>query len=338
MKKKLLLVISLILTIGVAVVVVFIGLKANDTSESSGSLLPSVGQEHGIKLATTTEGDGSILVTASYGPSDAYLNNLTWSVEFVEKSLLIEEHSSWLQAIGSTKKVTDFISLTPNGTSCSVKCNEAFGCPIILKCQSTSNPNVSATCQLDYIKRIVSLNRTDFIVQLSAEDSIKIGNSSPTNFEIDFSEFNDRAYPVLTDKISIVRSAGTMDDDFSFSYEVVLDNQLFTFLNNEFGSFEGHPTNSTYTFNNVTYDSKPKLSLSFDMFEKFGWPSFNSGELNDRIFPYIMDNCGGHIFDITFSYNGQHSTLTETFHFNVSAYNFNSTIEDITLDQSHIVF
>lgn len=89
-----------------------------------------------VKATLTTAGSG-------------YNDELTWTPAF-------KSNSTW----ASGKKVADYVTITPASDthSITVKCKQAFGTPIVITAASVDDPDVKATCQLDYVKRVESVD------------------------------------------------------------------------------------------------------------------------------------------------------------------------------------
>jgi hypothetical protein len=92
------------------------------------------------------------------------------------------------------------ITLSPssNGKSCTVTCNSAFDSQIIITATSNDNSDISATCSVDYVKRVQSVNIT------VDTGSIRFSTSTSTTYT-----HNVSATPVF--------SAGTITPDFVVS-------------------------------------------------------------------------------------------------------------------------
>lgn len=94
----------------------------------------------------------TVTVTATLATAGSgYNDDLTWSPAF-------KTTSGW----ASGKTVTDYVTVTPASDthSITVKCKQAFGTPIVITVTSVDNPDVKATCQLDYVKRIYDVDIT----------------------------------------------------------------------------------------------------------------------------------------------------------------------------------
>lgn len=96
---------------------------------------------------------GGIMLKATVEPENAYDKTLDWTVEFKSPS------SAW----ATGKNVTDYVTITPTSDgadTATLECLQAFGEQILLKVTSRQQTTVSATCILDYVRRVTEINCT----------------------------------------------------------------------------------------------------------------------------------------------------------------------------------
>lgn len=147
-------------------------------------------------IATTSLSD-TYTVVAYVTPSDA-----TDTVEF---SLAWADPDS---AFASGKDVEEYIELTANGLTATVKCLKPFGSQILLKCQGKIGKTITATCTLDYIKRADG--------SLGYPHGFKLYNGGGYELnEMPLGDFNWVVNPYL--------SAGTISGEFVFGDEVTVE-------------------------------------------------------------------------------------------------------------------
>lgn len=121
--------------------------EENGISMMSTLIDPADYADYGVNALAETAGT----ITATITPSNATYKSLDWSVAWANAS------SSW--ATGKT--VTDYFTVTPSSdgaTTANWQCLKGFGEPIIVTATSQSNPDVSGTLQVDYVKRVSSVN------------------------------------------------------------------------------------------------------------------------------------------------------------------------------------
>lgn len=165
-------------------------LPDDETPDDGGAVVETVGG-NGVKLASSVIAaadydeygvsalaETAYTITATVTPADATNQNISWGVKFKNPS------SSW----ASGKTVSDYVTISPDSTTkqLTVSCIKAFGEPIIITGTSVSNPEVSATCQVDYVKRVTSVK----IGTVSGNDTatIKFSKSNTIYFTPTYSD------------------------------------------------------------------------------------------------------------------------------------------------------
>ena len=110
---------------------------------------------HGVKLYAaekpTTAPEGSVTLNATLDASGTiYNDDIGWEYAFQNPT------STW----ASGKKLSDYMTFTVSEDthSATFTCKAAFGEPIIVTAKSEENPECTATCQLDYVKRITAVS------------------------------------------------------------------------------------------------------------------------------------------------------------------------------------
>ncbi len=101
--------------------------------------------EYGIAEAS----ESAYSITATVLPEHAADKSLNWSIAYEDP-----DHG-WVQ-IPDNKNVEDFVSLTVDENTATISCIKPFGARIVIKATSVSNPEVSATCTLDYVQKASS--------------------------------------------------------------------------------------------------------------------------------------------------------------------------------------
>ncbi len=187
------------------------------------NMLAETVEENGIKLmvartmntsGVATAAEDSVTVTASLTSLyETYNDDLTWSLAFKNPS------SDWADG----EPVSDYVTMavSSDGLSVTLTNEGAFGEPIILTATSVDNPRVKATCQLDYVRRVESIENFDmwdlngdgcsgehFLFNTETEMSGKVimgtGTVSPTlSFSFEAVEKNGTVYNWLTDEYQI---------------------------------------------------------------------------------------------------------------------------------------
>lgn len=196
-----------IFVLGVILAVIFginnlpneMNIPNNNVEDLDNPVIVDVQNEHGISLCvddatTASDGTTSQSVNATVTPSYADAT-LQWNLAFKNPS------STWAKG----KSVDSYMTIdVSNDTSCcTVKCDEAFGEQIILTAISLVNPSVSASCSIDYEKRI-----KDFSVEIKEKTA---GLVSAISFSDD--ELQYTFTPILT------LGVGTIDPTPTYTYQ-----------------------------------------------------------------------------------------------------------------------
>lgn len=96
--------------------------------------------------------DSTYFLTATVEPADADEQELEWLWDFANPA------SSWARG----KVATDFVNVAPTSDThnATVTCLGDFGEPIVITVRSKDNPEATATCTCDYVKRVKGLTLT----------------------------------------------------------------------------------------------------------------------------------------------------------------------------------
>lgn len=102
-----------------------------------------------------TPADSSVTIKATVTPTDATNAKLNWTVEWVSDT----------SDFAAGKAVTDYVTVTSSSDShtATIKCLQPFGEQISVKATAQSNPNASASCTVDYIKRVTGIKSFDVL-------------------------------------------------------------------------------------------------------------------------------------------------------------------------------
>lgn len=270
------------------------------------------------------ESSGEATVTASITPSDATDTRLSWSLSWKNAS------SSW----ASGKSVTDYMTLTPNGSSATLKLRSAFGESIKLTAVSVEDPSITADCSVDYVSRL-SLPHGGAYMDIS-----RVFGNGNTGTDVPIgSTFTMR---VDTDCYGIGTTRGT----FSFSRMTFsLNESLKTSIKNAVSGYPGSWTFSTTGFfvpsNGVATNAK--ISSVAEFFQFFGDSTPYRTKLINAFVTAVKDNalkyylnCDG---TFTYSYDGvtiQTGAVRGIFYPEPATLTI--SVEDVTLDDSAVVF
>ena len=220
--------------------------------------------------AATTAADGTtvssspITLEATITPDTATDKSVKWSVAFVNPS------SEW----ATDKTVTDYVSVSSSGLTCTVTCHQAFGEQIKITVTSNDNPEATDSCVVDYLKRI-----EDVTFALSDGTSVKRDKYlSISDYSRDWATEVDWTFDgngeTLTYDIEVIEGVGTVSGDYSVS--------SITFNLNEVGWV---PVGPIFTIENL-------------WFWEFGPARFENGESYQLSEDYPLDVTDGITFGV----------------------------------------
>ena len=144
-KKTFKLVILIALVVACAATFIFGTFRV--VNAAGGDNTPSVPESSMMTLRSGYAESGSVVLNATVSPVGAEAAGLTWSAAW-------KNPSSTFAA--SNADPTKFVRLTPNGTSCTVELIAPFGEQIVITVASNADPNVKASCTVDYLQKITS--------------------------------------------------------------------------------------------------------------------------------------------------------------------------------------
>ena len=300
--------------------------QTDETADNGGAIIgESVG--NGVKLMSakipvaeyaangvSAQAETAYTLTATITPNDASNKAVNWSVAFVNPS------SSWANG----KKVTDYVTVTPVANSvltATVECKQAFGEQIKVTVTSVDNPEKSASCTVDYAQKVTGA-------------SLSFGGAA--NFDYESS------------------SVYTLADTFAVEYEIVFHfnpqlTYFFSALDFEVDDFVSDVKSGEHIYFDVSFfDSYLTGTLVSGAVIGVGSESSPSwiliGGDNSVNFVYeifnFIDETGGECFsiDITVSVEGTYSDFTYTTTLSARDFVNNSTITDVSLNESNIIF
>ena len=314
--------------------------------------------------AATTAADGTtvssspITLEATITPDTATDKSVKWSVAFVNPS------SEW--ATGKT--VTDYVSISSSGLTCTVTCHQAFGEQIKITVTSNDNPEATDSCVVDYLKRV-----EDVTFALSDGTSVKNRNAlrSPNEdgsadnadywaTEVDWT-FNGNG-ETLTYDIEVVEGVGTVSGNYSVS-NVSFNLNSEAFVPDPY-VFDGwyfeagicrHENGEKYQLNyDIPLDVTDGVTFGVDTFEHFFGNEALEAVNMDYLGVYFLSNpttvisgingvfdnkaYGAFVFDVTLQSSvitsGNLSSMSYEFPVNINPDTFYVSVNDIGLNDS----
>lgn len=295
--------------------------QTDETADNGGAIIgESVGS--GVKVMSakiapenyaangvSAQAETAYTLTATVLPEKASNKAVDWAVSFVNPS------SAW--ATGKT--VTDYVTVTPTADgalTANVECLQAFGEQIKVTVTSRNNAEATATCLVDYAERVAgyTLTLTNGGVTISSSDPeyTVTGNSS-----------------VSISKGEYTKTVGTIEENFTGTY-VIRGNASFAANMSSIGvnATVKQVSGSVVPVGEDIFTSLYQLSPQGGM----PFPSMNQ----------LMDYANSHT-DIPFAevyvhLEGEHSDYTCTFSLYGSSGIFTYEVENVSLNQSQIIF
>lgn len=124
--------------------------------------------------AIASSADTAYRLTATVEPDTATYADCVWSVAFADAN------SAWAQG----KTVANYVTVTPdsaNSNIANVVCLQPFGAQIVVTVRAARYADVSATCMVDYVKRV---NNVSINMETSA---VSFGGTYTVNLTADYS-------------------------------------------------------------------------------------------------------------------------------------------------------
>lgn len=147
------------------------GMQLDVAKESNGVKLTSarIASEDYDEYGVSAQAESAYTLTASNDSGDSSLERYVWSFTFKDGA------SSWANG----KKASDYITVTPssNSKTAIVSCKQEFGETIIITVASEVNRSATATCTVEYVKKITDISFTvnnDRIFVLGSQNTFRL--------------------------------------------------------------------------------------------------------------------------------------------------------------------
>lgn len=262
----------------------------------------------------------SYTITATVTPSDATNTNIDWSIAWKNGS------SAW----ASGKNVSDYVTVAPDGNSATVTLKNAFSEQAIITAASESNPEVTATCTVDYVERLSIPHGNAYM------DVKRIYQNGNTDQTFSFgSSLNIKA-------IVQYSGVGTVRGDVEFGQlKIAIDDGMREYISSRVSGY-----NYKYTATSTTLDFSNGINtnVSFasplSFFNFMGNPSETSGAITNA---FIAACNAGHKIrmESTFTYSYDGTTIQSgqiLGSFTVNTNGLEIAVTGISVDSSSVVF
>ena len=312
--------------------------------------------------AATTAADGTtvssspITLEATITPDTATDKSVKWSVSFVNPS------SEW--ATGKT--VTDYVSVSSSGLTCTVTCHQAFGEQIKITVTSNDNPEATDSCVVDYLKRIEDVTFTlsdgTSVKNMDDLESPNDGGNTSDYWATEVDWTFDGNGETLTYDIEVIEGVGTVSGNYSVSNvsfnlnseAFVPDPYAFADWYYEAGICR-HENGEKYQLNyDIPLDVTDGVTFGVDTFEHFFGNEALEAVNMDYLGVYFLsdpttvmfginglfDNkaFGAFVFDVTLQSSvitsGNLSSMSYEFPVNINSDTFYVPVNDIGLNDS----
>ena len=241
----------------------------DDVSAHGENLVFASVENHGINvvaepvndIAPTAAAANSQTLTATVSPAEASNKTVDWSIAWKNAS------SSW--ATGKT--VTDYVTVTPTSDgalTATVQCLQAFAEQVVVKVTLRADTSISATCNVDYRKKLESVSYTLTDKTSSHGDPSTYGlKLSTTMGRLQTVSWNwyplansgsiDNDWSNFGGSFSASYSIGTIDDPVT-SYKIIVE--LSSDLKTKLDAYASQYHTGYYKGTSETYDSSNILS------------------------------------------------------------------------------
>lgn len=299
-----------------------------------------------FRSATSLDGTNaaydSVMLTATIKPDNADNKAVDWSVAFVNPS------SEW--ATGKT--VTDYVTVTPNSDgalTATVNCLQAFGEQISITVTSRENEEATASCIVDFAKRILS-----FAGGIGTENMVNTPVAPQFSTDSDTCVFGTsimgglsaQCFPrVNTAKTKY--SAYTVEDSFTFNFSLRLTDEYYSLLKSgaastsAVGSMPQSP--AEIVIENGEYVGGQSYGLgTYSCFFisgalTYSVPGFFQTELTNVAVGILKENSDMVFMTMTAEAVGTYSTFTKIIQFKANASQLVFAVESISLNQSNVI-
>ena len=314
--------------------VVLGGSQGNGMVMASAKLLNSQYDEYGI----SAQAESAYTLTATIEPEDASNKRVDWKVEYAD---------------GTTDDVEDYVTVTPTydgSLTANVECIKAFGKQIVITVTSRDNEEITASCTVDYRKRVVS---TLFYITLNygggpEMNAIYYGRdntgavTTTKNKGITF-DFTDSSANYYMD-VSVTYSAGTLDCEDEITLTYGFAQPVYNYLG-QAGAHTG-TTCSNNTCQHVVDTKNPKtitvtgrsnrIAFNKDLLTQLSLWTGESTSVQSRKFNYLANAFESVSEDFAFTVTcGDYS---RTYSMNVNTSSMSIKVTDLSLSEGALVF
>lgn len=258
-------------------------------------------------------------LTATITPANAMNLKVDWAGSFINTS------SSW----ATGKNFSDYITVTPESdgsTKATVACLQAFGEPISVTVTSRDNPEVSASCQVDYKKRVTG-----------CEVSITQNGTKVTALDVS----NEGKEYLFTPTVKY--SVGTVDRTGVEVYlSLARSNAFYNYLiSNKYFTAQNMQSGNPIQFKEDTLSFTTSVQNMVELYTKVSSTSYtNQNKMRNALIAYTGDafSCSVFVSDDTLEEGSSEYLFTNTFEIGLGNKDLAIGVLEIELDNSNIIF
>lgn len=185
------------------------GVETKTNTQTSDDLQIGVLEQKQMILSTATtvaeNGELQKTITATITPEDSYNKEIEWSIAW-------KTDSGW----ASGKDINEYLTIATSGnghSTATITCRQAFGVQGILTATSKVQPEVYATCTVDYLKRVTDINvntamrdQSDTIQKFSlSADGWRIEGSPSQDFQVNISNSLTKSIGTIEPNVSVAK-------------------------------------------------------------------------------------------------------------------------------------
>ena len=334
-------------------------LPANENGETASGAFVSEGESNGIKMMTakiaaadydeygiSPMAETAYQLTATITPENADNKAVDWSVSFVNPS------SSWANG----KTVTDYVTVTPTSDgalTANLECKQAFGEQIKVTVTSRDNFNATATCTVDYAKRVKSAsfkfwspNNEDKTVVFEGDSSSVMVNYAAGSMLESFDAIK-ATVPYTRLEQTIEYTDYTVDDTYTLSVTAHENVALFEYLNT-------HNPSSEFSVDLQQYISQYSLSSSvrtvnLEQFNEYVDSvrmlcTLGTSSYQDKVYSlagdfvdYFRTNSDAMIRSYTFKLQGSRNSYERTYTLKFNTSTLSVPVNSVSLGETNII-
>ena len=308
-----------------------------NTGESETAAYSIVTDENGNELEESaislnmSSDEGSVTITATITPSTALNKKVDWSLGWKNPE------SAWAKG----KTVTDYVTLTPSSDgslTATISCIKEFSEQIIVTVVSRANENASATCNVDYVKRIKSTG-----LSVSGDYSLQDGILTLGEFE----DRLDKIIPSIDINHISAWGDGTIEkDDFisGYKYYIKASDELKSLYPTTVSEYVeltslGQVNLLETVFDETIYLYHKSHTSTTVTGEMITYPAYYT--LETSTFNEILTTLGsldGHAFELKIVAETLKGNVESVINVTVSKSNLNLVAEKVVLNNTNIEF